>query len=624
MKETITLQLGSYACHVGTHYWNMQTELLGATDDMESESYQAERLFRKVGRQSDSRLEPRALMTDLSENLGYMEFEQEGVDKTEFQLASHGSGGGYGQVDTSVWGGAVSRLARADVPTLSPFQAFLQNTGTDSYYPPSASTFASTGGDVSAESAAAPSKSANMSRRELESSVKKWTDYSQARFTESNMCTLPTWCTTDTFDTFMAGNAQSHDAVLNSSYIDNYLDRIRGFAEECDNLSMIQLFSDSCDGFAGFTASIMEELRQDYRGISIPIFALTRPPQMGNIMHTHQNMNVQLQALSLPYFYSQVSEFASVTIPIACSSWDARWKKNYVDFDPRSHYHSSALVASAIEGLMSPAYLRRPSDSDLQVNAAEPYDMIYQATVAGRVPFCHLESSLPMTTYPDADHNHFLDSINLDPSREHSVAEDYDCRIAGVRSKLNPHMCSLSTAVHGQWKVKPAQRDDEGCKGYSRLSNVVRIRGPSHVDMPRWLFGRCERSKFMVTACVQRQTALYLPKSYPHFFTDVNEFGFIDDQPLEHGGRDRKQDYSGPSCKEPHGCLSITLMSALGADTDMGLHIDNVGSLWESSVKGATHSTKLQAQLNKGGLDEEECEVISQKLHDLTRAYTNE
>ena len=42
MKETITLQLGSFGCHVGTHFWNINQELLSAQDDMDSgESFDA-------------------------------------------------------------------------------------------------------------------------------------------------------------------------------------------------------------------------------------------------------------------------------------------------------------------------------------------------------------------------------------------------------------------------------------------------------------------------------------------------------------------------------------------------------------------------------------------------------
>ena len=36
MKETITLELGSFGCHVGAHYWNFQQELLSAQEDMDS------------------------------------------------------------------------------------------------------------------------------------------------------------------------------------------------------------------------------------------------------------------------------------------------------------------------------------------------------------------------------------------------------------------------------------------------------------------------------------------------------------------------------------------------------------------------------------------------------------
>jgi len=79
MRETITLQLGGYSNYVGMHYWNYQEELLDAGEDMDSEEYEHERLFRS-GRDSTDRssLKPRVLVSDLAQNLGQVMFERKG------------------------------------------------------------------------------------------------------------------------------------------------------------------------------------------------------------------------------------------------------------------------------------------------------------------------------------------------------------------------------------------------------------------------------------------------------------------------------------------------------------------------------------------------------------------
>ena len=257
--------------------------------------------------------------------------------------------------------------------------------------------------------------------------------------------------------------------------------------------------------------------------------------------------------------------------------------------------------------------------------------MTYQATVAGRLPLCHLETALPFTLYPDADHTKLLESIMTPPGTK-PHGEDCGGRIPGQYARLNPHMVSMSAAVHGPLRAQAPSAaeardtDNENGSHYSRMSNVMRVRGPSKENLPHDMYACCTSSQFFLTSCIQRQTALYLPRSYPHFFRGVTEFGFSDSLNGSASANANANASAGGSGigqvnKESHGCLSVTQMSALGADSDMGIHIGNVSDLWAHAVKGHMHGTALQAQLDKGGFDNEECDVISQKLHELSRCY---
>jgi hypothetical protein len=69
-EEQITIQLGSYSCYVGTHFWNFQDTLKGdggeeEDDEDSNSSYQLSQLYRrsdvKNGRQVYT---PRALIID--------------------------------------------------------------------------------------------------------------------------------------------------------------------------------------------------------------------------------------------------------------------------------------------------------------------------------------------------------------------------------------------------------------------------------------------------------------------------------------------------------------------------------------------------------------------------------
>jgi hypothetical protein len=650
MKETITLSLGSFASHVGCHYWNMQSEIFDASEDMDHESYAVDRLFRKVGQGKNASYQPRAIITDLRENLGYMEFEKEGKHATDFfddrQVEDDSTG---------IWGGNITRI-RTDAPKLSPFQAFLRDSSPASY---SASAGAGAGTSNSNTETQAAAPPPVPSRQKMESTIKNWTDYSTNKISDKNLCMMPTWCTASNFDSFMSTTSsnfgQENSKNIINQFIDDYLENIRVLAEECDSLTTIQWFCDTYDGFSGLSSLLAEEIKQDYKNVTIPVYALNKSPPIKstNSMYTNQNMTSQLTSLSSIYFYSQIIDNVSVVVPIECGILDLHSNNtqynnnnNNIIYN-KSNYHNSAIVAAAIEGLVSPTYLINNYDASYsasgtiasgtsRMDPSETYDMVYNATVGGRVPLCHLETCFPFTSYPDSNHYNFLQSLpssNEDDGSGRGKGSGRDKRDSRVEDEqgtiggLNPFMFSLSSAKNGYYKAKNEQRIKS--YQYKRMSNVIRIRGPSSENLPKMLFSRCETNNFLITSILQKQSALYLPKSYPHFFANVNEFGFIDESSSISESTARSDNefattkaHSGSrsSILEPQSCSSMTLMSALGTDTDMGIHISNVAKTWDISTK----DTSLKAQLGKGNIWDEECNEISECLHKLATCYTNE
>jgi len=171
--------------------------------------------------------------------------------------------------------------------------------------------------------------------------------------------------------------------------------------------------------------------------------------------------------------------------------------------------------------------------------------------------------------------------------------------------------------VLSAWKVKPKQREQR----YTRISNVVSVRGPSSTDLPRNLFVRSHPGQYLINACFQRQTALYLPKSYPHFFVNTNDFGFQDELAVSSSNSELNNgSMSATAATAPtmRGCLSVSLMSALGADSEMGLHIANTASSWRNTVTG----TALLAQLEKSNLGPDECLEVTEVLQRMAQCYS--
>ena len=62
-KEILTLQFGSYANHIGTHFWNIQDEMLGSIkgeEDLKNHEYAFDRVYVSTDKGSF----PRAMIFD--------------------------------------------------------------------------------------------------------------------------------------------------------------------------------------------------------------------------------------------------------------------------------------------------------------------------------------------------------------------------------------------------------------------------------------------------------------------------------------------------------------------------------------------------------------------------------
>ena len=626
MKETITLHLGSFGCHVGAHYWNFQKELLNAQEDMDNcENFDAERLYRAVGKGTNRHLTPRVLVTDLRENLGYMMFENDRESISGYRLRDDERN----EDVSGIWGGSVSRLQRADIPALHPFQNFLKNTSSESYYASLSSSYSN------------EKRVLTQIQRPPENTIRKWTDYVDTAVPENSLYNMPMWCTSSSFDMFASGLPCSiaASAGIDDSFVEGYMDRVRILAEECDNLRNIQLFADAFDGFGALTATIVQELRQEYRGVTLPVFAFTKRTNSAHVATSAASQ--QLQSLSIPYVYSQLYEHATVTIPIYCPTGLGR-HGDHLQLNSKSDYHSAALVAAAIEGLLGNSYLRQSHEATQAAvladegNESDMYNMIFRATVAGRLPLCHLETAFPLSLYPDAEqaHESFLAAAgrgrrNIGEKRGEGItAEDQRAEDsvvsntettgafnAALRGTLNPFMMSLSAATHNQSQNQPSNAalqkacEEETSQRFVRLSNVVTVRGPSHDNFGHLLFARSAPSQYLVNTCVQRQTELYLSKSFPHFFVGTNEFGLTES--LASASVTAELGQAG------RGCLSVSVLSAIGADSDLGCYLNRMATSWKQSYS----SSAVHAQLSKTGFGADDFAEVAECLHTMANCY---
>lgn len=612
MKETITLQLGNYSNHVGSHYWNEHMLAYLRTLDSFTEStdeiYNNSQLFRT--KREDS-IQPRVLIADLKANVGRMINENDEDEDTY-------NDGKYNGADRAIdWDGSLSQVHRSDAPERNPFQMFLKNCGSETYDGESAY--------LRLNSQFTPSPPLTKSdKRPSESCIHYWTDYSCVPFDDSvNMCLMPRWTTRENFDTFLSSYCAE---VVPHDYIDEFMEKLRYLAEECDSMSTIQVFADLHDGFSAITCKLVQQIREDYGfGVNLPVwtFAAGRDYTSSQGLVNDSDLSNALHSLSAPHAYAAICEHASLVVPVSPAAAADDKFSPFISTRSDSYYQSSAVIASAIEAAIGFQHYEGNRGETSQGESMDEW--LYKATSAGRFPICELEAALPFPLAPDASTAEFsnaFDGATAELIERRSGREQMP--MLGTRptersAPLNPFASSLSSAVWGPLSVPASEyiRDR-----YRPFTNMLSIRGPCPQNLPQILFSKCNSPNYLVTACVRRQTSLNVPASYPHYFHHVDENGHaynpkglfpFDDA---HTHRMNEQDGHGHQ-NEGSSCTRFSAIAAIGCDQRTGMHLARAASSWSLSIQRG----RVRAQVEKVGMDRDEFGEVAEKILALSRAY---
>ncbi|EDQ92359.1 uncharacterized protein MONBRDRAFT_4850, partial [Monosiga brevicollis MX1] len=224
-REILTLQLGQFANHVGTHFWNLQ-EALYANPDPEKR------------RQALDELNPDILFREGLNDAGEATF----TPRTLIFDARNAFG--------SLGRGAVQTVQQS-LPPSSQFHTSLQTTMNGS------------------EAAALSDKEAAL-----------WSNYSRCFFHPRSAHELREVYDADPstpFDDFYEGSHLWRD----HAYADAFEDNIRWFLEECDSAQGFQVLADCGNGFSGLTAGVLEYLQDEYSQKVVTTLACL-PPQLGD------------------------------------------------------------------------------------------------------------------------------------------------------------------------------------------------------------------------------------------------------------------------------------------------------------------------------------------------------
>ncbi|KAM9264472.1 protein misato homolog 1 isoform 2-T2 [Morus bassanus] len=179
---------------------------------------------------------------------------------------------------------------------------------------------------------------------------------------------------------------QGESLLQDPSCLEELEDRLHFYVEECDYLQGFQVLCDLHDGFSGVGAKVTELLCDEYSGKGILTWGLT--PVMSNMGDSQNSYRLMNTALGIVHLSSHSSLFCPLSL-----SGSLGIKPQppimfpYINYDASLNYHSSAILATALDTLTAP--YRLCSSQGSMMHLAETLNFSGRKVVAAwaSVPF---------------------------------------------------------------------------------------------------------------------------------------------------------------------------------------------------------------------------------------------
>ncbi|XP_062897927.1 protein misato homolog 1 [Mobula hypostoma] len=371
-REVLTLQLGHYTNFVGTHWWNIQDAAL-CYDSDRSDTYSEINnnvLFREGQTlRGQPTYTPRLILMDLKGSLSSL--KQEGVLYGASQA-----------VPALAWNGSLT-VHKEDPVTKNQFLQQLNRLGTDAH----SENVTSTTAQGAERSAAERTFDLSQGAQRLENSVRVWSDYLGVHLHPKTISVIQQYnhnSTSNRFEAFGFGEKLLRDPT----FLDDLEDRLHFYIEECDYLQGFQVLCDLQDGFAGLATKVVELLHDEYGGKAIFTcgFAPTSYMDTGSMATVYRLLN---SVMGIVHLSSRSSAFCPMSLD---SSFLGRKQVTPVPFprviyDASLNYHSSALLATALETLSVPYRLQSNAMSLTQLTNALTVSSRKVVTASAAIPF---------------------------------------------------------------------------------------------------------------------------------------------------------------------------------------------------------------------------------------------
>ena len=310
----------------------------------------------------------------------------------------------------------------------------------------------------------------------LDEEIKTWSDYRRLLY-------HPKTCLPLNYRYYSDSWLMTSNDAKSCGFFEDFEDKIRFYAEECDFLQGFNLITEFENGFGGISSSCLEYLSDEFGGKEIASF-LTAPPTSSSIDTFDKKIN---SFISTTLSLDAACEFSSFVLPFSLR--EKLFTTNsqtrllpHLTYDASNFYQSSAVLAAAFEAVLLPCRTHK-----------NPYTLNYmtQTLVQGRRKILSLRSSLPIT---------------------YSTSKDEMVLIDNDRRSLTPNFCD----ENNEWKT---------------FAQFVSLTGTSLMSCKDEYFDYCSKNGRIsrnLNSLKIVKTPLKLFTPFPDIFTDdVNYDGRV-------------------------------------------------------------------------------------------------
>ncbi|KAK5649088.1 hypothetical protein RI129_003980 [Pyrocoelia pectoralis] len=321
-REILSLQFGHYSNFIGTHCWNIQERSFEYNSTTPSE-INHDVLYREgLTLKGEVTFTPRLLLVDLKGSLGTL---PESGNLYDPQVPPS-------TVDT--WGQGVEIRESDKLPKNALQQQLDMHNSL-------------------------------RTNSNLDNAVNVWSDFLYPRFHPR---------TVNIIKEYMHGGESEFDVFplgaklwKTEQFAEEFADKIRNYIEECDSFQGFHVTLDATNGFSGLTSSCLEYINDEYERKSILAFPVI-PSHYVDSEDERRPLKDSICVLNLALAFEMLQEKSSLFVPLCTGS--NGWRKPgeprkfyHVSYNSTSNYHTSAILASALDTITLKHRLKSRHDS---------------------------------------------------------------------------------------------------------------------------------------------------------------------------------------------------------------------------------------------------------------------